>query len=93
MFLSPTKFALTLGNFLFCSSTVPAWVHHAIKPVVRALERFTPQPYAAEIRGMAALYGADISDILLLNFAYEVSAYVFLLLAFLYSTWRAIIIL
>ncbi|KAM9446257.1 N-acylethanolamine-hydrolyzing acid amidase-like [Clarias gariepinus] len=56
-------------------STVPAWVHHAIKPVVRALERFTPQPYAAEIRGMAALYGADISDILLLNFAYEVSAF------------------
>ncbi|KAF5906630.1 N-acylethanolamine-hydrolyzing acid amidase, partial [Clarias magur] len=56
-------------------STVPAWVHHAIKPVVRYLERFTPQPYAAEIRGIAALYGADISDILLLNFAYEVSAF------------------
>lgn len=56
-------------------STIPAWVHHAIKPVVRALERFTPQPYAAEIRGMAAIYGSDISDILLLNFAYEVSAF------------------
>ncbi|KAF4074456.1 hypothetical protein AMELA_G00239630 [Ameiurus melas] len=56
-------------------STVPAWVHHAIKPVVRALERFTPQPYAAEIRGMAAIYGSDISDILLLNFAYEISAF------------------
>ncbi|XP_026994212.1 N-acylethanolamine-hydrolyzing acid amidase isoform X2 [Tachysurus fulvidraco] len=56
-------------------STVPAWVHHAIKPVVRALERFTPQPYAGEIRGMADLYGSDISDILMLNFAYEVSAF------------------
>ncbi|TSM85972.1 Solute carrier family 13 member 2 [Bagarius yarrelli] len=56
-------------------STVPAWVHHAIKPVVRALESYTPPPYAAEIRGMAKLYGSDISDILLLNFAYEVSAF------------------
>ncbi|KAK3538947.1 hypothetical protein QTP86_023550 [Hemibagrus guttatus] len=56
-------------------STVPAWVHHAIKPVVRALERFTPQPYADEIRSMAAFYGSDISDILLLNFAYEVSVF------------------
>lgn len=69
--------------------------------MVRALERFTPQPYAAEIRGMAAIYGSDISDILLLNFAYEVSAYVDLLLVqFVYSltvgclsfyTWGGII--
>ncbi|XP_060763013.1 N-acylethanolamine-hydrolyzing acid amidase-like [Neoarius graeffei] len=56
-------------------STVPAWVHQAIKPVVRALEQFIPQPYATEIRGLAALYGSDISDIILLNFAYEVSAF------------------
>lgn len=70
----------------FFSSTVPAWVHQAIKPVVRALEQFIPQPYATEIRGLAALYGSDISDIILLNFAYEVSAYVnLLLMQFVYS--------
>lgn len=83
-------FALHLWNFFFYfnffSSTVPAWVHQAIKPVVRALEEFIPQPYAAEIRGMAAFYGSDISDIVLLNFAYEISAYVnLLLIQFVYS--------
>lgn len=61
---------------LYSSSTVPKWVHQAIKPLVRALERYIPQPYAAEIRGMASLYGSDISDVVMLNFAYEVSAYV-----------------
>ncbi|XP_051537150.1 N-acylethanolamine-hydrolyzing acid amidase-like isoform X1 [Myxocyprinus asiaticus] len=56
-------------------TTVPKWVHDAIKPVVRALEEYIPQPYAGEIKGMASIYGSDISDIVLLNFAYEVSAF------------------
>ncbi|XP_062874119.1 N-acylethanolamine-hydrolyzing acid amidase-like [Trichomycterus rosablanca] len=56
-------------------STIPMWVHQAIRPLVRALEKYVPQPYAAEIRGMASLYGSDISDVVLLNFAYEVSAF------------------
>ncbi|KAA0716304.1 N-acylethanolamine-hydrolyzing acid amidase [Triplophysa tibetana] len=55
--------------------TVPKWVHNAIKPVVRALEKYIPQPYAGEIQGLASIYGSDISDIVLLNFAYEVSAF------------------
>jgi len=49
-------------------------VHEAVAPVVAALESFLPQPYAGEIRGMAAHSGASVSDIILLNFAYEISA-------------------
>lgn len=58
------------------SSTVPKWVHHAVKPVVLALEKYVPQPYAGEIRGLAAHFGGSPSDVIILNFAYEISAYV-----------------
>lgn len=58
------------------SSTVPKWVHHAIKPVVLALEKYIPQPYAGEIRGLAPHFGDSLSDVIILNFAYEISAYV-----------------
>lgn len=51
-------------------------MHTAVIPIVKALEKYIPQPYADEIRGMAAYYQSDITDIILLNFAYEVSAYV-----------------
>ncbi|KAG9354411.1 hypothetical protein JZ751_001120 [Albula glossodonta] len=56
-------------------TTVPKWVHHAITPIVEALESYIPQPYAGEIRGMASFYGAGISDVILLNFAYEITAF------------------
>ncbi|KAJ8415574.1 hypothetical protein AAFF_G00425540 [Aldrovandia affinis] len=56
-------------------TTVPKWVHHAIAPIVEALENYIPQPYAGEIRGMASYYGAGISDVILLNFAYEITAF------------------
>lgn len=62
--------------FLFVSATVPKWVHHALKPVVMALEEYIPQPYAGEIRGLASNFGGSLSDAILLNFAYEISAYV-----------------
>lgn len=61
---------------LFISSTVPKWVHHAVKPVVLALDKFIPQPYAGEIRGLASHFGDSLSDVIILNFAYEISAYV-----------------
>ncbi|XP_036454236.1 N-acylethanolamine-hydrolyzing acid amidase-like [Colossoma macropomum] len=56
-------------------TTVPKWVHTAVSPIVKALEKYVPQPYAGEIRGMASYYQSDISDIVILNFAYEVSAF------------------
>lgn len=62
--------------FLFDSSTVPKWVHHAIKPVVNALEKYIPKPYAGEIRGLSSHLGGSLSDVIILNFAYEISAYV-----------------
>lgn len=62
-------------DLLFCSrSTVPKWVHHAVIPLVNALEKYMPPPYAKEIQGMASYCGANIADIVLLNFAYEVTA-------------------
>lgn len=60
----------------FFSSTVPKWVHHAVKPVVLALEKYIPHPYAGEIRGLASHFGDSLSDVIILNFAYEISAYV-----------------
>ena len=51
-------------------------MHHAIKPVVLALEKYIPQPFAGEIRGLAAHFGDSLSDVIILNFAYEISAYV-----------------
>lgn len=68
--------SLFLSDFVFTSSTVPKWVHHAIKPVVLALEKYIPQPYAGEIRGLASYFGDSLSDVIILNFAYEISAYV-----------------
>lgn len=64
--------------FVFFSSTVPKWVHHLIIPVVNSLEKYIPPPYAGEIRGLASHFGGNLSDIVILNFAYEVSAYVWL---------------
>lgn len=51
-------------------------MHQAIKPVVVALEKYIPQPYAGEIRGLASHFGDSLSDVIILNFAYEISAYV-----------------
>ncbi|KAL0979627.1 hypothetical protein UPYG_G00187480 [Umbra pygmaea] len=56
-------------------TTVPKWVHHAVIPVVEALEKYVPPPYAGEIRGLASHVGGSITDIILLNFAYEISAF------------------
>uniref|UniRef100_A0A671YNA4 N-acylethanolamine-hydrolyzing acid amidase n=1 Tax=Sparus aurata TaxID=8175 RepID=A0A671YNA4_SPAAU len=55
-------------------STVPKWVHQALIPIVTALEKYVPQPYG-EIRGMASNLGGSLSDVIILNFAYEVTAF------------------
>lgn len=65
-----------IALFFLFSSTVPKWVHSALKPIVNALEKYVPQPYAGEIRGMASQLGGTLSDVIILNFAYEISAYV-----------------
>ncbi|MEQ2300303.1 hypothetical protein AMECASPLE_024051, partial [Ameca splendens] len=57
-------------------STVPKWVHHAAILLVESLEKYVPQPYAGEIRGLATVLGGNLSDAIILNFAYEFTAYV-----------------
>ncbi|KAM4582797.1 N-acylethanolamine-hydrolyzing acid amidase-like [Fundulus diaphanus] len=56
-------------------SIVPKWVHHAMTPVVASLEKYVPLPYAGEIRGLASVLGGNLSDAIILNFAYEFSAF------------------
>ncbi|KAM8868190.1 N-acylethanolamine-hydrolyzing acid amidase-like [Synchiropus picturatus] len=56
-------------------TTVPKWVHHAVKPIVLALDKYIPQPYAGEIQGLASHFGGSLSDVIILNFAYEISAF------------------
>ncbi|XP_069007776.1 N-acylethanolamine-hydrolyzing acid amidase-like [Embiotoca jacksoni] len=56
-------------------STIPKWVHHAVTPIVEDLEKYVPKPYAGEIRGIASHLGGNLADIILLNFAYEISAF------------------
>ncbi|XP_075996944.1 N-acylethanolamine-hydrolyzing acid amidase-like [Genypterus blacodes] len=56
-------------------STVPKWVHQAVAPVALALDKYIPQPYEGEIRGLASHFGGSLSDIIILNFAYEISAF------------------
>ncbi|KAM8914293.1 N-acylethanolamine-hydrolyzing acid amidase-like isoform 2-T2 [Spinachia spinachia] len=55
-------------------TTVPRWLHDALIPLVMDLEKYIPQPYAGEIRGLASHLGSP-SDVILLNFAYEISAF------------------
>lgn len=53
-------------------------MHQAVKPAVLALDKYIPQPYAGEIRSLAAHFDGSLSDVIILNFAYEISAYVFI---------------
>ncbi|XP_040059837.1 N-acylethanolamine-hydrolyzing acid amidase isoform X2 [Gasterosteus aculeatus] len=55
-------------------TTVPKWLHEALIPLAMDLEKYIPQPYAGEIRGLASHLGTP-SDVIILNFAYEISAF------------------
>lgn len=58
------------------SSQVPNWLHKAASPIVMSLEKHIPQPYAGEIRGIASMMKMNLADVVILNFAYEFTAYV-----------------
>ncbi|KAK2115847.1 hypothetical protein P7K49_006473 [Saguinus oedipus] len=53
---------------------VPRWVHVLMGKVVLELERFLPQPFTGEIRGMCDFLNLSLADCLLVNLAYESSA-------------------
>ncbi|XP_054640530.1 N-acylethanolamine-hydrolyzing acid amidase-like isoform X1 [Dunckerocampus dactyliophorus] len=57
-------------------SSIPKWLHYVLKPLVKTSEMFIlPEPYGEELRGLAAHFDGSLSDVIMLNFAYEVSAY------------------
>ncbi|XP_027311869.3 N-acylethanolamine-hydrolyzing acid amidase [Anas platyrhynchos] len=55
--------------------TVPKWVHEVIQPIAAELESFMPQPFAGEILGLCKALGISLGDGVLLNFAYESTAF------------------
>ncbi|XP_061916313.1 N-acylethanolamine-hydrolyzing acid amidase-like [Entelurus aequoreus] len=57
-------------------STVPKWFHNVLKELVKSSEKYIlPEPYGDEIRGLAAHFGDGLSDVIMLNYAYEISAF------------------
>ncbi|XP_014325976.1 N-acylethanolamine-hydrolyzing acid amidase-like [Xiphophorus maculatus] len=60
---------------ILISSQVPNWLHKATSPIVMSLEKHIPQPYAGEIRGIASMMKMNLADVVILNFAYEFTAY------------------
>ncbi|XP_020759807.2 N-acylethanolamine-hydrolyzing acid amidase [Odocoileus virginianus] len=54
---------------------VPQWVLALIRKVARELELFLPQPFTDEIRGMCDALDFNLVDCILLNLAYEFSAF------------------
>ncbi|XP_078250605.1 LOW QUALITY PROTEIN: N-acylethanolamine-hydrolyzing acid amidase [Pogona vitticeps] len=54
---------------------IPKWVHAIIRPIAKELESFAPQPFAGEIRGICDALGLDVGDGVLLNLAYESTAF------------------
>ncbi|XP_074130717.1 N-acylethanolamine-hydrolyzing acid amidase isoform X2 [Sminthopsis crassicaudata] len=54
---------------------VPSWVHEVLTPVAAEMDRFLPQPFEGEIRGMCDALGLDVGDGILVNLAYEFSAF------------------
>ncbi|MEE6460413.1 hypothetical protein FKM82_000959, partial [Ascaphus truei] len=55
---------------------VPKWVLDKIRPLaVRDLESVVREPYAGEIRGLSRGLGMCAADVLILNLAYEATAY------------------
>ncbi|XP_064509832.1 N-acylethanolamine-hydrolyzing acid amidase [Pseudopipra pipra] len=55
--------------------SVPKWVHQVIRPIAAELEQFMPQPFAGEIVGLCQALGISLGDGILLNFAYESTAF------------------
>ncbi|KAJ7419106.1 Serine/threonine-protein phosphatase with EF-hands 2 [Willisornis vidua] len=55
--------------------SVPKWVHQVIRPIAAELQQFMPQPFAGEIAGLCQELGISLGDGILLNFAYESTAF------------------
>ncbi|XP_019735061.1 N-acylethanolamine-hydrolyzing acid amidase [Hippocampus comes] len=57
-------------------AAIPKWIHEALISVMNVSEPFIlPEPYGEELRGMSSHFGSNLSDIVMLNFAYEANAF------------------
>ncbi|XP_074084570.1 N-acylethanolamine-hydrolyzing acid amidase [Macrotis lagotis] len=56
-------------------AAVPGWVLEALRPALSEAARLLPQPFGAEIGGMCAFLGMEAADCVLVNLAYEFSAF------------------
>lgn len=54
---------------------VPKWVHVVMQKAMGELERFLPQPFTDEIRGLCAVLNFSLADCVLVNLAYESTAF------------------
>ncbi|XP_012579733.1 PREDICTED: N-acylethanolamine-hydrolyzing acid amidase isoform X4 [Condylura cristata] len=54
---------------------VPKWVHKVIRKTEGELEHFLPQPFFGEIQGMSDFLNFSLTDCLLVNLAYESTAF------------------
>ncbi|XP_058403260.1 N-acylethanolamine-hydrolyzing acid amidase [Diceros bicornis minor] len=54
---------------------IPKWVHAVIQKAVEELEGFLPQPFTGEIRGLCDVLNLSLADGLLINLAYESTAF------------------
>ncbi|XP_028658142.1 N-acylethanolamine-hydrolyzing acid amidase-like [Erpetoichthys calabaricus] len=68
-----TDYQSLISNVI--DTTVPKFVHHAVVPIAAALEKYISQPYAGEILGLSKIFEVNIGDIILLNLAYEITAF------------------
>uniref|UniRef100_A0A3Q2DRN0 Acid ceramidase N-terminal domain-containing protein n=1 Tax=Cyprinodon variegatus TaxID=28743 RepID=A0A3Q2DRN0_CYPVA len=54
---------------------IPKWMHQAFGPLIKSLEKHVSHPYIEEIHGIARWTKINPADILILNYAYEFTAY------------------
>ncbi|XP_023563463.1 N-acylethanolamine-hydrolyzing acid amidase isoform X4 [Octodon degus] len=60
---------------LIVGDRVPKWVLEVIGKLVAEMESFLPQPFTEEIRGISNFLNLSLTDGLLINLAYESSAF------------------
>uniref|UniRef100_A0A8C5UTT5 N-acylethanolamine acid amidase n=1 Tax=Microcebus murinus TaxID=30608 RepID=A0A8C5UTT5_MICMU len=67
--------AAVRGGARVAGDRVPSWVRALLREAALALEPRLPQPFAGEIRGLCDALNLSLADGLLVNLAYESSAF------------------
>ncbi|XP_063166713.1 N-acylethanolamine-hydrolyzing acid amidase [Candoia aspera] len=62
-------------TYRIIDKAIPKWVHAVIRPIAEEIESYVPQPYRGEIQGLSEALGINVGDGLLLNLAYEFTAF------------------